>query len=55
MWPFSLPGGSRGYWNNLLEAILPQEHGDGLASQECHVGGHLVHAPSVPPSNRSPF
>lgn len=54
MWPFSIPGGSRGNWNNLLEAILPQKHGDGLASQECHVG-HLVHASSVPCSNRPPF
>ena len=55
MWPFSLPGGSRGHWNNLLEAILPQEHGDGLASQECHVGGHFVLVSSAPSSNHSPF
>lgn len=32
MWSFSFPGGSRGHRNNLLEAILPQEHRDGLAS-----------------------
>ena len=52
MWPFSLPGGSRGHWDNLLEAILPKEHRDGLASQECHVR-HLVHAVQCP-SNHSP-
>jgi hypothetical protein len=46
MWSFSLPGGSRGHWNNVLETILPKEHGDGLASQECHVG-HLFMQSSV--------
>jgi hypothetical protein len=42
MWPFSLPRGSRGYWNYLLEAILSQEYGDGLASQERHVGHQFM-------------
>ena len=37
LWPLSVPGGSRGDGGHVPEAILPQEHGDGLASQERHV------------------
>ncbi len=37
VWPLSLPRRGRGDWNNLFETFLPQEHRDGLASQERYV------------------
>ena len=52
LWTLPISRGGGGYRSYLSETVLPQEHGYGLASEECYVSAFTRSAQSIAVSTR---